>query len=63
VALPEGMLFVELTKVEDGWLWHSDMIGNKPELGLGYFGRLAVERAKGKMENIIGGWEPIAWCD
>jgi hypothetical protein len=34
VALPEDMLFVELAKVENDWLWHSDMIGNKPELGL-----------------------------
>jgi hypothetical protein len=28
------MLFVELAKVENDWLWQSDMIGNKPELGL-----------------------------
>jgi hypothetical protein len=38
------MLFVGLAKVKDDWLWRSDMIGNKPELGLGYFGRLAVEK-------------------
>jgi hypothetical protein len=38
VALLEDMLFVELEKVVDGWLWHSDMIGNKPGLGLGCFG-------------------------
>jgi hypothetical protein len=37
------------------------MTGNKPELWLGYFGRLVVERAKDKMENIPGGGEPIAW--
>jgi hypothetical protein len=61
VALSEDMWFVELAKVEDGWLWHSDMIGNKPELGLGYFGRLAVERAKGRMGSSVDG-EPIAWC-
>jgi hypothetical protein len=38
VALLEDMLFVELEKIVDGWLWHSDMIGNKPGLGLGCFG-------------------------
>jgi hypothetical protein len=38
------------------------MIGSKLELELGCFGRLAVERAKGKMENIVSGGESIAWC-
>jgi hypothetical protein len=37
------------------------MTGNKPELGLGYFDRLVVEKAKGKMESIGGGGERIAW--
>jgi hypothetical protein len=27
-----GMLFVESTKVGGDWLWHSDTIGNKPEV-------------------------------
>jgi hypothetical protein len=61
VALLEGILFVELVKVEDDWLWCSDMIGNKLELGLGYFRRLAVERVNGKIESIGGGGGPIAW--
>jgi hypothetical protein len=39
------------------------MIGNKLELELGYFDRLAVERLRGMMENIVGSGEPIAWCD
>jgi hypothetical protein len=60
VALPEDILFVELEKVVDGWLWRSDMIGNKPRLEIGCFGRLAVGNVKGKMENIAGGREPIA---
>jgi hypothetical protein len=60
VALLEDMLIVELMKVVDGWLWHSGMIGNKSELGLGCFGRLAVGNTKGKMENIAGDGEPIA---
>jgi hypothetical protein len=45
------MLFVELAKVEDGWLWRSDRTGNKPELELGCFGKFVGERAKGRMEN------------
>jgi hypothetical protein len=38
---------------------YSDMTGNKLELGLGCFGRLVVEKAKGKMESI-GGEDHIA---
>jgi hypothetical protein len=53
---------VELVKVEDDWLWHSDMIDNRPEVGLWCFDRLATGEAKGRMENIIGGGEPITWC-
>jgi hypothetical protein len=56
------MLFVELTLVEDDWLWHNSRIDNMPEVGFDYFGKLAVERAKDRMENIFGGEEPIAWC-
>jgi hypothetical protein len=62
VALLEDMLFVELAKVMDDWLWHSGMIGNKPRLELGCFGRLVVGNVKRMMENITGGGEPIAWC-
>jgi hypothetical protein len=60
VALPEGMLFVKLAKVEADWLWRSDMTGNMSKLGLGCFGRLAAEKAKGKMESISGGEESTA---
>jgi hypothetical protein len=31
-----------------------------PEVDLGYFGKLVVERAKDKMENIAGSEGPIA---
>jgi hypothetical protein len=62
VAVPEGMLFGELAEAEDDWLWCSDMAGNKPELGLGYFGRLVVEKAKNRMESI-GGGERGCCCD
>jgi hypothetical protein len=55
------MLFVELEKVENGWLWHNDMTDNMPELELGCFGKLAVGKAKGKMGSIDGGEEPTAW--
>jgi hypothetical protein len=54
------MLFAELTKVEDDWLWHNGRIGSMSEVGFGCFGKLAVEEAKDKMENIAGGEEPIA---
>jgi hypothetical protein len=60
VALPEGMLFVELARVVNGWLRHSDMIHNKPGLEFGCFGKLAVKNAKGRMENIAGGRELLA---
>jgi hypothetical protein len=63
VALPKGMLFVELVKAQDGWLWCSGMTGNKLEVGLGCFGRLATKRMKGKMGSIGGGEEPNTWYD
>jgi hypothetical protein len=56
-------LFVELAKVEDGWWWHSGMIGNMLEVGFGYFGMLGLDNTEGRMENIVGGTKPIAWCD
>jgi hypothetical protein len=52
VVLAEGMLFMELAKAKDGWLWHSGMIDNKPKLRLGSFGKFVVETAKGRIENI-----------
>jgi hypothetical protein len=60
VSLPEDILFVKLMKVVDGWLWRSDITGNRLGLGLGCFGKLVVGNVKGKMENIAGGGEPIA---
>jgi hypothetical protein len=62
VALAECILSVELVKVEDDWLWHSDMTGNMPEVGFGYFGRFGLKNAEGRMGNIAGDAEPIAWC-
>jgi hypothetical protein len=53
---------VELTKVVGDWLWHSDRIGNKLKLGLGCLDEFVVERAKGRLENIGGEAELIAWC-
>jgi hypothetical protein len=54
------MLFVELAKVVDDWLWHSGGIDSMPEVGLAYFGKLVVERAQDRMENIAGSDGPIA---
>jgi hypothetical protein len=61
MALSEGFLFVELAKDEDDWLWRSDMVGNKPEVGLHCFGSIIEEKVKGKMESISGDEEPTAW--
>jgi hypothetical protein len=49
------MLFGELANCVGGWLWHNDMTSNRPELALGCIGRLVVEKAKGRMESIVGG--------
>jgi hypothetical protein len=35
------------------------MSGNRPELRVGCFGSLAVEKVKGRIENIGGGWSPL----
>jgi hypothetical protein len=63
VELEEGMLFMELTEVEDGWLWRSGMTGSMPEVGFGRLNKLVVKKVKDKMGNIVGGEESIAWCD
>jgi hypothetical protein len=52
------MLFAELAKVDDEWLWYNGRIGSMLEVG---FGKLVVE-AKDRMENIAGNMEPTAWC-
>jgi hypothetical protein len=49
------MLFVELTKVEDGLRLHSCTIGNRLELGHACFGMSMVEIAKDKIGGIAGG--------
>jgi hypothetical protein len=43
-------------------VWCSGKTGNIPEVGFNYFGRLGLENAKGRMGNITGDAEPIAWC-
>jgi hypothetical protein len=63
VALAKHMLFVELAKVEGDWLWHSGMTSNMPEVGFAYFSRTVLESVEGRMGNITGYVEPIAWCD
>jgi hypothetical protein len=60
--LLEDMLFVELAKVVDDWLWCSGRIGNMLEAGLGCFGKLTVERVKDRMESIVVSEGPTAWC-
>jgi hypothetical protein len=62
VGLAVRMLVVELAEVVDGWSWHNGMVDNKPELGLGCFGRLVVRKEKGRMRSIVGVGEAIVWC-
>jgi hypothetical protein len=62
VRLAKGMLSVELTEVVNDWLWCNDRIDNMPVVGLGYFGKLVVERAKDRIENIAGSEGAVAWC-
>jgi hypothetical protein len=57
------MLYVELVKVKDDWLWHSGMTGSMSGVGFGCYDRLVVENAKDRMGNIASGEEPVAWCD
>jgi hypothetical protein len=57
------MLSVEMANIEDDWLWRNDMTGSMLGVGFGCYDRIGVENAKGKMENIAGGEELIAWCD
>jgi hypothetical protein len=64
VGLIGGMLFVELAKARDGWLWHNDRIDKKlelvPDCCLVEF---VADRAKGMMGNIDGAVMPITLCD
>jgi hypothetical protein len=62
VELVEGMLSMELAKAVDDWLWRNGKIDNMLEVGLGYFGKLVVERVKDKMENIASSEGPIIRC-
>jgi hypothetical protein len=38
------------------------MIDCTSQVGLGYFGVFVVEKVKGMMVSIAGGWESTAWC-
>jgi hypothetical protein len=44
VEQEEGMLFVELAEVGDGWLWHNGMINSMPKVGLGCFDVFVVKK-------------------
>jgi hypothetical protein len=59
VALAEGMLSVELVKVEGDWLWCSGMTGNMLEVGFRYFGRLGLESVEGRMRISLVMWSPL----
>jgi hypothetical protein len=40
------MLVVELVKLKDNWLFYSDVIGNKPQVGLDCFDRIVAEKER-----------------
>jgi hypothetical protein len=35
------------------------MIGNMPEVGFGYIGRLGLDNVEGRMGSVVGCAEPI----
>jgi hypothetical protein len=55
VEVGEGMLSVELAKIADDWMRRSGRIDNMPKVGLGWFDKFVLEKAKDKMRNIGGG--------
>jgi hypothetical protein len=57
-----GRSFVELANVQDGWGWHSGMIGSMLKVGSGNFGMFVLDNTKGIMRNVDVCAEPIAWC-
>jgi hypothetical protein len=64
----EDTLSVELAKVAGGWLWHNDMTGSRPKLGLGCFNRLAVKQCRVRWRVLLVQGIPlhgvvhILWC-
>jgi hypothetical protein len=62
VELAGGMLSVELVRVAVGWLWCNGMTDSMPEVELGLFDKLVVERARDNMESIADDGDSIAWC-
>jgi hypothetical protein len=57
-----GRSFVVLAKVQDGWGWHSSLIGRMLKVGFGNFGMFVLDNVKGIMRNVVGCVEPIVWC-
>jgi hypothetical protein len=53
------MLFVELVKAENCWLWHSGRIDNKPELGFGCFGKLVEKEGRIRWRILVVRWWPM----
>jgi hypothetical protein len=44
-----------LAKISDDWMRRSGRIDNMPKVGLGWFDKFVLEKAKDKMRNIGGG--------
>jgi hypothetical protein len=47
-----GMLSVEFAGVAVGWLWCNGTTDSMPEVELGLFDKLVVEKVRDKMESI-----------
>jgi hypothetical protein len=53
VVEQSGRLFVELAVVEDGWWWHSGMIGRMLQIGFGNCGMLVLDNAEGRVRIVL----------
>jgi hypothetical protein len=59
MILMKGILFVELVKPEDGWLWRSDRVDNKSELGFDCLVSLWWKELRVGWRVLIVRWRPM----
>jgi hypothetical protein len=56
------MLSMEFVGVVVGWLWRNGMTDSMPEVELGLFEKLVMEKVRDKMESVVDDEGSIAWC-
>jgi hypothetical protein len=56
------MLSMEFAGVVVGWLWHNGTTDSMPEVELGLFDKLVMEKVGDKMESVVDDEGSIAWC-